>query len=394
MATYIDSTTEVAVITSSISGTVITTRETDVGTITDKLLTKVTTAITEVAVITSSAPNTVMSITTEVATITSSSTEVQHPVNATREVAVILDKLSTKVTTSVTETATIHGTTSQVLPWSSITDVAIITSDKLPGESVVSKTTETAVITDSFAAGVIDKTTEVAAITSSGTDSLVSCAGVTEVGVITSSATAVAHLLNATTDAAKIVSASTHSLVAIDVTRDVAVILDRILEPPAGDAWAAGTDLFNMSRYTNYAFNSLAVVDGKLVALAEDGAYLLDAADDAGAKIKAVTVGDITDNIDGQQGPVGDPRVRRPGFLYLSYMATGTVKFVLGETGDGQETRHEFDLPPRAALAMIGGRVQLDAGIESRFFRCGFEAECNFAINDGRVSFAMLQRRA
>jgi len=185
-------------------------------------------------------------------------------------------------------------------------------------------------------------------------------------------------------------------LVALSSFIEVGILNDYLVEAPAGQAWSAPTDIFAMSRYEHFPFNSMSAIGNFFVGANGDGLYLLAGDNDAGVQIDAAMVGDLTDNVNGQKGPQSDARLRRAHTGWFGYSSNGTLRFILSETGTGAELRHEFEMPPRAALNTTAGRVKLGRGLRSRYFRHGFENVdgADFTLNDGRIHYDMLQRRA
>lgn len=366
----------------------------EVAVLDDKLIHHVEFKTAETAVLDDASRSTTGAKHSEVAVLDDKAVNAGTLTTKASEVAVLDDRSPLTRLMPIAETAVLDDASRYDITFAVTSEAAVLDDAIGLSKSVSDKASETAVLDDSTAVHASTLASETAvlddAARSNAAATLFSETAVLDDASRGGSRSARASEVAVLDDAAYSLN---H---AYDRAIETAVILDGIAEALAGNAWAAPTDLFNASRYTNFPFNSLAVVSGQLVGLTADGAYLISGATDAGEQINGAVVGDISDAMDGDKGPVSVPNVKRPAYLYLSYQTTGTVKFVLGETGDGVERRHEFELPARAALGMIGGRVQLNDGIESRFFRCGFEtvAGAPFAINDARVMFRLLQRRA
>jgi hypothetical protein len=396
MANYSDSYTDEAVLDDAIV-TSITTMLSDAAVLNDALLSAVATMTTEAAVLNDLAPNIMETTYLEAAVLNDASTGSISPVNMARDSAALNDAMSTHVSTMLSEAAVLNDATSQTLLTPVYTETGVLDDNAEFPFSPSDMASDGGVLNDRSFSYLEDSFTETAVLNDAAANALRVFNLYTEAAVLNDAAPqAAGSWANVSLDSAVLNDNSWSENHAVNVAQEVAYLSDRLFEPLAGNAWSASAALFNMSRYTNFPFNSIAVVDGQLVALAEDGAYVIGAETDNGTKIRASVVGDLTDNIDGEKGVQSVPNVRRPEYLYLSYSSNGTVKFVLYETGDGVERRHEFELPPRAAESMIGGRVKLDRGLASRFFRFGFEnvAGSQFTVNEGRVLFNMLQRRA
>ena len=163
----------------------------------------------------------------------------------------------------------------------------------------------------------------------------------------------------------------------------------------SGKAWAAPTDLFAMTRYESFPFNSMAEIDGVLVGVSTNGAYILDGATDAGQPIAATIVGELNDWVDGDSGPTSSPQMRRPHHLWLGYKSSGPLRVSLGHTGNGAETTIDHEMPASLAMAPGSGRVALAHGATFRYSRLTIAnvGGADFEIMSGKVNFRMLQRR-
>lgn len=159
----------------------------------------------------------------------------------------------------------------------------------------------------------------------------------------------------------------------------------------AAGAMAAHLETFAMSRYTNFPFGSMAVVDGVLMATAEGGVYRLDADDDAGAQIDAAIVHDWTDKVADQR--TGDPspqtETKRPRYLYLTGRADGDMAVSIGyvdEAGDEAES-DDCTLLLRGNAGFAGGRAGLPRGISSVYLRPTLRnvGGVDFSINDAKL---------
>lgn len=199
-------------------------------------------------------------------------------------------------------------------------------------------------------------------------------------------------------EAALIGDALSGAFTGTDTILEVGELGDGLGEVPqlSGAAWTAPTDLFAMSRYEAFPFNSMAVIDGALVGIATDGAYVLAGDTDDGAAISASVVGDLNDWVDGNDGPASSPNLRRPHHAWFGYRATGTLRVTLGHTGaGGTEVSIAHDMASTATPTMGSGRVALAHGATFRYSRLTIAnvAGCDFAIQSGKVHYRMLQRR-
>lgn len=142
--------------------------------------------------------------------------------------------------------------------------------------------------------------------------------------------------------------------------RDAAYMDDSVLMP-FGYAWTANTENMAMSRYENWPFNSMAEVDGRLVALSPAGAYLLErGVDDDGESIPASMRGGMTD--------LGDGSLKRVSYAYMGYEG-GKVSLTVGTTESGAEVSYTYSAMPRTATDPSAGRIKLGKGMRSRYWR-------------------------
>jgi hypothetical protein len=180
-----------------------------------------------------------------------------------------------------------------------------------------------------------------------------------------------------------IIAASTTVIVMDSATAVDAVVFD---DAP-GFGWVASTDTFAMSRYDNFPFNSLAVVDGQLLGLTATGAFQLIGKDDSGAQIDAEIDMGMTDLTDG--------KIKRDSYVYFGYQCTGTLEFLVGNTQDGIEKTYIYDLPKRVATDPVPGRARLGRGMKTRYHRFGIRNKngAGFGIFDIRVPFDDTSRK-
>jgi hypothetical protein len=172
------------------------------------------------------------------------------------------------------------------------------------------------------------------------------------------------HLMIA--DEAKIAA-----VIAAVKVQDNLVIEDFVKGAGPGGAWTAHAELMAMSRYTNYPFNSLAVVNGYLMAAGPAGIYDLRGDTDAGVHIDTALRHDISDDaIDSDGQMQNDPHFKRPRYLYVSYQSDGVLRLNLGYVDvNGTEQTASFDLPTQTANQFITGRIKLGRSIRSRYLR-------------------------
>lgn len=167
-------------------------------------------------------------------------------------------------------------------------------------------------------------------------------------------------------------------LLRISVTDGVAIEFDQLVEMVYSDAlgdgieitaayaapdgnfttWAINTRTGAVTEYSNYNFNSYAMLDGKFIAASSDpvtgGIYELLGDDDAGAGIVARIKGGLLQ--------FGGPRLSR---LSTAYIATrGAGDFVL-KIVDGDGTTYNYGITTQS---MRSTRVHMGKGQRSRYF--------------------------
>jgi hypothetical protein len=183
----------------------------------------------------------------------------------------------------------------------------------------------------------------------------------------------------------------------ISQVADYVLIEDAASGGGVGGAWRTHAELMAMSRYTNFPFNSMAVVGGRLMAAGPGGLYVLDGSDDVGADIDAVIRHDINDDVvDQRSGEMkSDPHFKRPRWAYVSYQSNGQLQMNLGYVDDnGNEQTLSFAMPQRAANQFVTGRMELARGIRSRYLRPEFVNVdgAQFSMNDAKLVVDSVQR--
>lgn len=183
-----------------------------------------------------------------------------------------------------------------------------------------------------------------------------------------------------------------HAAVITNVLRDHLFIGDAI--DPKGDmggAWACSTDLYAMSRYIQKRLDSIGVVSDHVLVSGEGGIYLHEGLDDNGATINAhaetgfIQVG-VPEARDINAKDAGDPSLKRGSYVYLSYSG-GPMRFGIGITRNGVETRYWYPFPARVADVPTTNRTKLGRGATSGFWRFLLE-------NIGGASFMVKEQRA
>lgn len=148
-------------------------------------------------------------------------------------------------------------------------------------------------------------------------------------------------------------------------------------------AWTSNVDTWAMSRYAPYTFDGLAVIDGVLYGVAQDGVYALDGGADPVTGVIA------TGKLD-----LGRGSLVHPLGAYLEYELDGTAEMDVTTTQSGQGETYTYTLPQEAADELTNGRFLFGRGLRGRHFSFVLRIEGEHAyINDLRVDVAPTKRR-
>lgn len=132
-----------------------------------------------------------------------------------------------------------------------------------------------------------------------------------------------------------------------------------LLHENQGQAWVANTDTWAMSRYAPFAFDGVAVINGKLYTWNDQGVYLSSVEGESiAAKIK-------TGKLD-----FGDALVH-PTTAYLEYQLSGENKALnvaVTTTQSGQPVTYQYLLPKEQSDYLTNGRVLFGRGLRGRHF--------------------------
>lgn len=156
-------------------------------------------------------------------------------------------------------------------------------------------------------------------------------------------------------------------------------------EKQYGYAWTANVDTWAMSRYQDYGFSELAVINGVLYGVAEDGLYQLDAKELIEAKL-------VTGQLD-----LGQGQLVHPLGAYFEYELSGnTRKLEIGvsTTQSGTKQTYYYLLPTEKADYLTNGRVLFGRGLRGRHFAFEIKISGEHAyINDLNIDVSATKRR-
>lgn len=174
-------------------------------------------------------------------------------------------------------------------------------------------------------------------------------------------------------------------LAAAELVVEQAVAEGQALGIDLGQAWTANADTWAMSRYAPYTYESLAVVDGVLYGIANDGVYALDGGEE-------VVEGELrTGKLD-----LGGGALVRPVSAYLEYSLAdeGEASMDVVTTQSGSAQSYTYSLPEKPASELTNGRFTFGRGLRGRHF--GFSLRLTGKsghINDASVYVAPTKRR-
>lgn len=146
-------------------------------------------------------------------------------------------------------------------------------------------------------------------------------------------------------------------------------------------AWVMNTETKAMFQYTNYEFNSYAVIGGKPMAASAEGVHQLDTGDtDDGAAIIASIRSGLTN--------FGSAQLKRVERMYMGYASNGTLCVrVVAIGNEGTKQEYTYKMVERPATAPVTGRVPVGGGIKSTYW--SFELVNNdgeyFELHDIRL---------
>lgn len=174
-------------------------------------------------------------------------------------------------------------------------------------------------------------------------------------------------------------------LYAKDLIKEIAVIEDEVVSIGGlyGQAWTANADSWAMSRYAPYSFSRLAVVDGVIYGLADDGVYALSGG------VEQIDGSITTGKID-----VGGGGLVHPTSAYLEYELEGTAEMDVTTTQSGLAQTFTYPLAAEVADELTNGRFIFGRGLRGRHFSFALRIKGLAGyINDLSVTSTPTKRR-
>lgn len=184
----------------------------------------------------------------------------------------------------------------------------------------------------------------------------------TDAGALADAVMTGAVLRNMIVETAALAVVLTDQLDALELVRDDAWAWDAVLGDANGMTWwTAPTDTLAMSRYRMPELQSIAPVNGELVAVGLAGSFVRGGDSDDGTAIDAYVRTGLHD--------FGSEFLKRVNHLYSGYTSGGSMQVDVGETSTGVEVVYSYTMPPRAATAPTHGRILLGRGLRSLYYR-------------------------
>ena len=147
---------------------------------------------------------------------------------------------------------------------------------------------------------------------------------------------------------------------------DTAYAEDALQGEGTSSAWTANLSGYAVSRYSPYAFSSIAVVDGVLYGTRFSGVYRLDGV----GSTEIVTAMLKTPSLD-----LSGDTLCYPNSVYLSYKTDGAVSLNVATSQSGQWGDYDYELPTEMADEMTTGRITLGRGLRGRYYRITLTTE-------------------
>lgn len=148
-------------------------------------------------------------------------------------------------------------------------------------------------------------------------------------------------------------------------------------------AWTTTADGWNMSRYYDYPYEQLIVIDGRLYGVTDTGIEeLKHGAQSITAKIKTAKL------------DLGDGGLVHPDSMILEYSLDGQLSVDVGTTQTGYQQTFNYTLKKEPSEYLTNGRVVFGRGLRGRHFEFAVNIEGSTAyINDMVVNITKTKRR-
>lgn len=151
-------------------------------------------------------------------------------------------------------------------------------------------------------------------------------------------------------------------------------------------AWSSGTNGWNMSRYSDFNYEQLAVINGELYGVTDSG-------------IECLRYGqaEVTAKIETAKLDLGAGQLVHPLEMHLEYLLSGENKSLsvdVGTTQTGSYAQYSYSLAKENSDELTNGRVLFGRGLRGRHFNftLNLVGQAGY-INDIDVNIAKTKRR-
>lgn len=189
------------------------------------------------------------------------------------------------------------------------------------------------------------------------------------------------------TDQFKISDYVSGTLHATNIIIDTVMIEDDVLggNVVSDWAWTSNTDSWGMSRYSDFPYDQLVVINGVLHGINAEGVFALDSSQMLNGTV-------VTPKID-----LGEGGLIHPQASYLEYSLSGVDKsldIAVKTTQSGDELKYTYRLPNENSDQLTNGRVVFGRGLCGRHFSFELNVRADAAqINDLSIDFTKTKRR-
>lgn len=393
MAEYRDDAVESAVLNDTVFLRVISQSTADVATLNDDSTSRIRSNALETAVLNDAVLERWWTKTVESAVLNDAVKVTARLRSNAVEVAILNDALLSVFVDKVVESAVLNDASAMSGVTSLTVEAAVLNDLGDHAQHFRTNAVETAELGDLSPSRISNRVTDSAVLNDAAYTFFAPVDRALEAAVLNDAISGVGHKIDLVLEIAVLNDATSQHLHGSDRVVEVAYISD-FARGGEGVAWTADVEPLAMSRYDNFPFNSLAVVNGTLMGAGTEGVFALAGDTDAGAAIQAEIAGDWTDRIQGPKGTEPDPKLKRPRYVYLNTRVDGVLAFVLGCLEDGDEVDYSYSLPDITALGFVNNRAPLGRGIRSRYLRPVIRnvSGADFEINDGTVVVDSLAR--
>lgn len=327
------------------------------------------------------------SVIVELATISDATTGINHAKNTTSEKAKITDTIINSVhkVSNIDESFTISETLTHRVR-GLIIDTAAASDTWTNQRTSAVLITEQARIRDHLIGATSELIQDSVSVSDSTTGKLHANTSIIDSLVISDLLQQQVTYRQPLSDSLVISDTVTDHLFAKTLFSDLLFIEDSVIDNAAtGFAWTANSDTWAMSRYQDYQFNELTVINGVLYGVSELGVYRVNVPSPVDAQI---TTGKVDLGGDSLVHPLG---------AYLEYELGGNAKSLsigVSTTQSGVKQSYYYPLPNERANELTNGRVMFGRGLRGRHFAFDIliTGEHGY-LNDLSIELASTKRR-